>query len=77
MVYCVTKIFGIDAVKTKIYKDRNKAEENILKWIKVIAPEGTEIKKYEKENGEVVYPIFLSSDPTECIIFILKPCEIR
>lgn len=77
MVYVLTKIFGVDAVKTSVYASREDAERNMLKWIRVIAPEDFELKYYEHETGEIVYPIIPSNDPMEYTVFILKPCKIK
>lgn len=77
MVYTVVKIFGVDAVKTSVYKNREDAVRNIMMWIRLIAPEDFEIRTFERETGEIVYPVIQSSDPTEYTVFILKPCEIE
>lgn len=77
MVYTVVKIFGVDAIKTSIYKNKSDAIANIMKWIRLIAPEDFEIKTFERETGEIVYPVIQSSDPTEYTVFILKPCKIE
>lgn len=77
MVYVLTKVLGVDAIKTSVYTNREDAVENMLKWIRMIAPEDFVLKGYERETGEIVYPVNLSSDPTEYTVFIIKPCEIK
>lgn len=77
MVYVVTKIFGVDAIKTSVHSSREFAEQNIQKWIRMLGPENERVRKIERENGEIQYIINESKDPTEYILFILKPCEIK
>jgi hypothetical protein len=77
MIYVLTKVLGVDAIKTSVYNNREAAEQNMMKWVRMIAPENFELRGYERETGEIVYPVNLSSDPTEYTVFIIKPCEIK
>jgi hypothetical protein len=77
MVYTVTKIFGVDAVKTRIFKEKRDALEDIMVAIKLFVSDISEVEVIEKENEETYYIINRSEDPTDFIEFVLRRNDIR
>lgn len=77
MVYVLTKVLGVDAIKTSVYSNFKDAYDNMERWARMITPDDFELKGYERETGEIIYPINRSSDPTEYTVFIIKPCKIK
>ena len=77
MVYTVTKIFGVDAVKTRVFKEKRDALEDIMVAIKLFVSDISEVEVIEKENEETYYIINRSEDPTDFIEFVLRRNDIR
>lgn len=77
MVYTVTKIFGVDAIKTRIFKEKRDALEDIMVAIKLFVSDISEVEVIEKENEETYYIINRSEDPTDFIEFVLRRNDIR
>lgn len=77
MVYTVTKIFGVDAVKTRVFNTKDKAIEDINDNISMFLDDDTKVEIIEKENEETYYIVNRSKDPTEFIEFVLRRNEIR
>jgi translation elongation factor EF-1beta len=76
MVYTVTKIFGVDAVKTRVFADKKDAKEDIYENITMLTDiENVEV--IEKENDETYYIVHRADDPTEFIEFVLRRCEVK
>lgn len=77
MLYTVTKIFGVDAVKTRVYKKKQDAIEDIQDSIRLFLDNPSEVEIIEKENEETYYIISKSDDPTLYIEFILRRVEVK
>lgn len=77
MVYTVTKIFGVDAVKTRVFKEKRDALEDIMVAIKLFVSDISEVEVIEKENEETYYIVNRSEDPTDFIEFVLRRNDIR
>lgn len=77
MVYTVTKIFGVDAVKTRVFKEKRDALEDIMTTIKLFVDDISEVEVIEKENEETYYVVNRSEDPTDFIEFVLRRNDIR
>ena len=76
MVYTVTKIFGVDAVKTRVFREKRDALEDIMTGIKLFVDGLADVEVIEKENEETYYIINRSDDPTEFIQFVLRRNDI-
>ena len=77
MVYTVTKIFGVDAVKTRVFKEKRDALEDVMVAIKLFVSDISEVEVIEKENEETYYIVNRSEDPTDFIEFVLRRNDIR
>ena len=77
IVYTVTKIFGIDAVKTRVFKKKEDAEIDIQETINLLIENPKQVKIIEKENEEKYYIINKSSNPKNYIEFVLRRNEVR
>lgn len=77
MVYTVTKIFGVDAVKTRVFNEKRDAIEDINTSIKLFVDDVSQIEVIEKENEETYYIVNRSEDPTDFIEFVLRRNDIR
>lgn len=75
-MYVVVKVFGVDAVKPRIYTRKEDAMRDITENIQMLADDNTKLEVLE--NGdEKYYIINKSNDPTEYNEIILKRCEVR
>lgn len=77
MVYTVTKIFGVDAVKTRVFNEKRDAIEDINTSIKLFVDDISQVEVIEKENEEKYYIVNRSEDPTDFIEFVLRRNDIR
>lgn len=76
-VFSVTKIFGVDAVKTRVFYKKKDAEDDIRACIKLFVDDPSEVQEIKKENEEVYYIVNDSPNPTEYVAFILRRNEVR
>lgn len=77
MLYTVTKIFGVDAVKTRIFKKKPDAINDIQDSIRLFLDDPSQVEIIEKENEETYYIVSKSDDPTLYIEFILRRNEVK
>ena len=77
LLWTVTKIFGVDAVKTRVFRKREDAVIDIEETINLLTDDTTKLEVIEKENDEVYYILNKSSNPENFIEFILRLNEVR
>lgn len=76
-VFTVTKIYGVDCVKTRVYRNEEDADRDIAENIRTISEDGEEIQEVLKSEGESYYIILPSKNPEEYIEIIKRRCEIK
>ena len=77
-VYTLTKIFGIDVVKTRVYSKKigpGSAMEDINETVALFC-DMKDVEVLEKES-ETYYIINKSKNPEDYIVLVLKRCEIK
>ena len=78
IVYTTTKIFGVDHVKTRVFKDHDAAVADIKEAIFTFSEDGDSYEVIENpETAETYYIVHRSEDPTEFIEFVLRRCEVK
>lgn len=75
-VFVLTKIFGVDCVKTRVFHKEENARKELAEDIRVISETGS----YEKtvtEGREEHYILNKSRVPEDYIEIVFKKCEIK
>ena len=75
-VYTVVRVFGVDAVKVRVYAREEDAQEEINENIRMLSDENTDVEIREDGN-ETYYIINKSDDPTEYNEIIFRRTIIR
>lgn len=75
-VYVLTKIFGVDCVKTRVFYKEENARKELAEDISVISENG-EFEKRTTENREEHYIISRSQVPEDYIEIVFKKCEVK
>ena len=76
LVYTVTKIFGTDAVKTRVFRNKNSALNDINDTILLLVDDPDSVEKIEKENEEIYFIINRSDVPEDFIEIVLRRNEL-
>lgn len=77
IVYTVTKIFGVDCVKNRVFYKKPDAEEHVYEIIDMLVDNRSDVEIFENENEETYYIINRSEDPENFIEIILRRNEIK
>lgn len=75
-VYVLTKIFGVDCVKTRVFHKEENARAELSEDIRVISESG-EYEKVITENREEHYILNKSQTPEDYIEIVYKKCEVK
>lgn len=76
-LYTVTKVFGVDAVKTRVFRKKDEALADINDSIRLFLDDPSDVEIVQKENEETYYIVNKSNKPDEYIEFILRRNEVR
>lgn len=76
-VYTVTKIFGVDAIKTRVFRNKKDAEADIQETISLFMDYPSQVEVINKENEETYYLINKSDKPEDYIAFVLRRNEVK
>ena len=73
----LTKIFGVDHVKTEIFKSKDDAMKEVTDDARVISEDNFDIKSHsiERKNGKIYITINNSDNAYDAIVYVIS--ELR